>query len=105
MKVKIHELADQEFNEAMEWYELQSRGLGKRFRKEVVKQINKIRRNPDWYLIEEDNIYKVYIPRFPYKILYTIENKHQIVVWAIAHLHRRPWYWQSRAADKPLELD
>jgi len=26
MKVKIHELATKEFDEAVEWYELQSRG-------------------------------------------------------------------------------
>ena len=29
MKIKIHELAAQEFDEAIEWYELQSKRLGK----------------------------------------------------------------------------
>ena len=33
MQVKIHELAAKEFNEAVEWYELQSKGLGKQFKK------------------------------------------------------------------------
>ncbi len=96
MKVKIHELANKEFSEAAEWYEFQSKELGKQFIKSVIEQIKKIRRNPDWYLIEEDDIHKVYVPRFPYKILYTIENNHQIVIWAIAHMHRKPWYWQNR---------
>ena len=36
MKIKIHELAVQEFDEAIEWYELQSKGLGKRFKKSVT---------------------------------------------------------------------
>ena len=55
----------------------------------------KIKQNPDWFLIEAENIYKAYIPKFPYKILYTLD-KEKIIVWAIAHMHRKPWYWQSR---------
>lgn len=46
MPVKIHELAAKEFDEAIEWYELQSVGLGKRFKKSVIEQINKIKKNP-----------------------------------------------------------
>ncbi len=95
MKIEIHELAADEFNEAIEWYELQSKGLGKRFKKSVTNQLGKIKKNPDWFLIEAENIYKTYIPKFPYKVLYTIE-KERIVIWAIAHMHRKPWYWQSR---------
>ena len=44
MKIKIHELAVQEFDEAIEWYELQSTGLGKRFEKSVVEQIKKVKK-------------------------------------------------------------
>ncbi len=95
MKIKIHELAAQEFDEAIEWYELQAKGLGKRFKKSVANQLKKIKQNPDWFLIEAENIYKAYIPKFPYKILYTL-GKERIIVWAIAHMHRKPWYWQSR---------
>jgi len=95
MKIEIHELAADEFNDAIEWYELQSKGLGKRFKKSVTNQFGKIKQNPDWFLIEAENIYKAYIPKFPYKVLYTIE-KERIIIWAIAHMHRKPWYWQSR---------
>ena len=62
MLVKIHELAAKELDEASGWYELQSKGLGKRFKESVVGQINKIKKKPKWYLIEEENIYKAYIP-------------------------------------------
>lgn len=96
MKIKIHELAVKEFDEAIEWYELQSKDLGKKFKKSVLEKINKIKRNPYWFLKEEDNIYKAYINKFPFKILFTIENNENIIIWAIAHLHRKPWYWQSR---------
>ncbi|MCP4135331.1 MAG: type II toxin-antitoxin system RelE/ParE family toxin [bacterium] len=95
MKVEINELAAIEFDDAIDWYEMQSKGLGDRFKKHVLKQVNKIKKNPTWFLIEEEQIYKAFIPKFPYKILYTVEEK-KIIIWAIAHLHRKPWYWQNR---------
>ena len=93
MPVRIHELAVREFDEAIEWYDLQSKGLGKRFRKSATEQIDKIKKNPKWYLTQETNVYKSYVPR---RILFTIEDEHGIVVWAIANMHRKPSYWQSR---------
>ena len=30
-----------------------------------------------------------------YKILFTIDDK-SIIIWAIASMHRKPWYWQYR---------
>jgi hypothetical protein len=39
MKVKIHEIAVKEFDDAIEWYENQSKGLGQRFKKSVIEQI------------------------------------------------------------------
>ena len=97
MQIKIHELASREFDEAIDWYEMQTKGLGIRFKKLVVGQLRKIKENPGWFPVEESNIFKAYIPKFPYKILYTFD-KEIIVVLAIAHLHRKPWYWQSRRA-------
>jgi hypothetical protein len=96
MQVRIHELAVKELDEAIDWYDLQSGGLGKRFKEAVVENVNKIRKNPGWFLIEKGQIHKAYIPKFPYKILFTVENDNLIIIWAIAHLHRKPWYWQNR---------
>jgi hypothetical protein len=70
-------------------------GLRQRFKKAVIDQAGKIKKNPEWFLLEVDNIRKVYIPQFPYNLLYTIENN-IIIIWAVAHIHRKPWYWQSR---------
>ncbi len=95
MKIEIHELASKEFDEAIEWYEIQSEGLGGRFKKAVTDQINKIKQNPTWFLREAEGIYKAYIPKFPYKIIFTSDES-RIIIWAIAHKHRKPWYWQSR---------
>lgn len=42
MKVKIHEIAVKEFDDAVEWYENQSKGLGRRFKKSVTEQIRTV---------------------------------------------------------------
>jgi len=52
MKIKIHELAAKEFDDAIMWYDQQSEGLGKRFKKTVKDSIEKIKNNPEWYLKE-----------------------------------------------------
>ena len=38
VKIKIIELAAQEFEDAIDWYDMQSSGLGSHFKKEVLKQ-------------------------------------------------------------------
>ena len=58
MLVKIHELAAKEFDDAIEWYELQSNSIGDRFKNAVIAQIERIKSHPTWYLIEDDEIYK-----------------------------------------------
>jgi hypothetical protein len=58
MKIKIHELANKEFIDAIDWYENQSAGLGKRFKDSVINQIKKINKDPEWFLKEAYNIYK-----------------------------------------------
>ena len=35
MKIRIHELAVKEFDDAIAWYDQQSEGLGKRFKKQL----------------------------------------------------------------------
>ncbi len=79
MKIEIHELVAEEFDEAIEWYEIQSTGLGKRFKDTVIAQLLKIQKNPEWFLKEAENIFKAYAPKFPYKILLT-SDENKIVV-------------------------
>ena len=97
MKIRIDNLALNEYFDAIKWYELQSKGLEIQFKATVRGQIKLIKRNPSWFLIEEDNIFKAYLPKFPYKILYTVNSEEKLItIWAFAHLHKKPWYWQKR---------
>jgi len=46
-------------------------------------------------MLIDSTIRRCLIKRFPYSILYGI-NVDMIVIIAIAHLHRKPNYWQGR---------
>ncbi len=95
MRIRFHELAKYDLDDAIEWYDLQLPGLGDRFKNALRQTVDKIGGHPFWFPHEEDGIYKAYIPKFPYKVLYTIDAE-TINVWAIAHMHRKPGYWQNR---------
>ena len=69
----------------------------------MIEQINKIKKNPKWYLIEEDNIYKAYIPKFPYKILFSIDKNKNIIIWAIAICIENPGIGSQEEAKLILQ--
>ncbi len=95
MKVVFTSFAKSELEEATAFYELEYKGLEKRFKQEVKKSIKRIIEYPKVYSIERGDIRKCLLHKFPYKILYSVEDNHILVI-AIAHLHRKPNYWIER---------
>lgn len=92
MKIFFSKLATQELEDATEYYELEQPGLGRRFKQEVKKAALRISEYPEAWSIEHGEIRKCLLHRFPYKLLYSIEEDHAFII-AVAHLHRRPDYW------------
>lgn len=95
MRVIFDELAKIELDDGREYYEMEVTGLGKRFKQEVKRAINIIKKMPEIGSPESENIRRYILHKFPYKVLYSIEKDH-IYVIAIAHLHREPMYWINR---------
>ncbi len=95
MKVVFTELAHAELLDACDYYELEFSGLGKRFQQEIQQVINRIIQFPFAWPNEKNDIRKYLMHKFPYKILYSIEKNHLLIV-AIAHQHRKPDYWVDR---------
>lgn len=95
MSIRLLEPAQQELDEAIVWYNLQAPGLGDAFLVEVLKAFRQIERFPQaWHPITEDSR-RFRLHRFPYGVIYSLEGE-DIIVLAIAHLHRKPDYWQDR---------
>lgn len=95
MKVVFSKLANLELEDAIAYYELELSGLGINFKKEVRKNIERIKKFPEAASIERGEIRKSLLHKFPYKILYSIESDHIFII-AIAHQHRRPDYWVDK---------
>ena len=95
MKFSFSPEAELEFNDAIEYYEECSKGLGIDFTMEVHMAIERIIAYPLAWIEIEKEIRRIQINRFPYGILYSIEDN-TIYILAIMNLHRTPSYWKQR---------
>ncbi len=92
MKIIFSKLAQQELEDGIHYYEIEYSGLGRKFKEEIKKAALRIAEYPEAWSIEQNEIRKCLLHKFPYKLLYSIETDHIFVI-AIAHLHRSPDYW------------
>lgn len=87
-KIIVRPEAEDDLKEAFSWYEDKRTGLGYDFLLHVDVGINFINRNPEIHPIEYKGTRKHLIKRFPYKIIYLIEEE-KIIVLAVIHGKRR----------------
>jgi plasmid stabilization system protein ParE len=93
--VRVLEVAQQELDEAIAYYNSQAPGLGDAFLLEAVATIDRIRRFPQaWHPLGESTR-RCRLRRFPYGLIYH-EDKGEVLIVAVAHSHRRPDYWRDR---------
>jgi hypothetical protein len=92
VKVIYSSLAQTELLDAIEFYNLKYQGLGDSFKQEIYKTSLRILNFPLAWQIENGEIRKCILHKFPYKILYSIETEHIFII-AIAHQHRKPDYY------------
>jgi plasmid stabilization system protein ParE len=93
--VRFLEIAEIELDQVIHWYGAQAPGLGDAFLIEVLSAADRIVRFPEaWHPLGE-GVHRCRLSRFPYGLIYTTDNG-DILVLAVAHLHRRPDYWRDR---------
>ncbi|MEW6614970.1 MAG: type II toxin-antitoxin system RelE/ParE family toxin [Thermodesulfobacteriota bacterium] len=95
MKVIFSKYAKQELDDATHYYEVEQPGLGRRFREEIGKAARRISEYPEAWSVERSDVRKCILHKFPYKLLYSIEEDHIFII-AVAHQHRKPDYWIRR---------
>lgn len=100
MNVEFLEPATRELYEAVVYYDIQRKGLGQEFAKEVEDTIERIKQNPAaWTTISPSKrARRCLTNRFPYGIIYQI-RKNTLLIIAIWHLRRRPQAWQDRVSS------
>lgn len=97
MNIILISPADKELEESIDYYNDQLTGLGDQFYPAFLATINYLSHAPDAWRKIGENTRRINIKRFPYLVLYVIDEK-DILITCIAHQHRNPTYYSDRFA-------
>lgn len=92
---ELHPIADQELNEAAEYHERQSPGLGQCLYDEFEVLMERLGQHPESGKKVADQIRLAALKTFTYNVLYSNWSD-RIYVVAFAHKRRDPDYWKDR---------
>ena len=82
-----------DMEEAVSWYNLQQKGLGKRLTADVKDTISRVKQNPYFASTKYEKIRTAACTTFPYAVHYEIDEADSIIrVVSIFHFSRKP-YW------------
>ena len=95
MRIRFLENAAIELDEAIQYYSNEAAGLGEDFLNEVLEALDRVAKFPEAWHPCSKRTRRCQTNRFPYGIIYQI-RKEEILVIAIANLHREPDYWEDR---------
>lgn len=95
MRIEFLLEAKAELDEAVQYYELQAKGLGSTFKSVAKSTIRRVATFPTAWTVIRPNIRRCIMHKFPYNVLYSIEEDYILII-AIAHHHRYPTYWNDR---------
>jgi toxin ParE1/3/4 len=95
MKYVFHPEALAEYAEAVQYYTEQRVEVAQAFIDAIEDTVYRIRESPTRYVAVDDEVRRCMARRFPYEILYTIEQDY-ILILAVMHCSREPGHWKSR---------
>jgi hypothetical protein len=95
LKVRFISPANNELDEAVRYYDHQLPGLGFRFFQEVTAAIDRIRFMPEAWTRIGERTGRCLLKGFPYALLYILEPS-EILITAVANLHRNPEHYNDR---------
>ena len=98
MRILVLSCAEEEFAEAVDYYNEQRPGLGFEFASEVQRTFERIRRHPEAWPEFSCRTRRCLTDRFPFGVLYQVRSDF-ILVGAIMHLKRDPTRWQQRESN------
>ena len=99
MRIRFAEAANNELNDACDWFEQQQSGLGARFRRDVREAALLIAKAPLLFPIELEDVRRYVMSRFSYTLRYVLRDD-EVWIMAVSHQHRRPDYWVDRVKNQ-----
>jgi plasmid stabilization system protein ParE len=94
-KVRFTNEAIDDLEESAVWYNDRKENLGIEFIEEVEDKVNFIIQNPESFPFKYSDRRSVSLKRFPFHIVFIVENN-EVIVLAVAHHKRNPFFWQQR---------
>jgi hypothetical protein len=88
-------LASLELDEAVKYYDYQLPGLGYRFFRETSASLERIVFMPEAWPKAGRRTRRCMLKGFPYALFY-VQEEQEILVTAVAHLHRDPKHYRER---------
>lgn len=95
-RIEFHPEAEAELLSAARYYEDHAENLGLDLLVAVQRSYQRLAEFPASGHPFGQRLRRVLVPGFPYGLIYRPDPE-RIVIIAVAHLHRRPGYWRSRA--------
>ncbi len=94
-RFSFHRLARRELDEAAQYYEAESPGLGSKYLDAVEACVRGVVEFPAAGAVIRDHVRRKLVHGFPYAVLYR-EIPGRVRILAIMNLKRRPMYWAGR---------
>jgi len=95
MNIRFLLPAEIEMNEASLFYEMRASNLGKNFLDIIETAVIEIAEQPKLWPEIDKGIRRRLVRRFPYSILYSIQDS-EIIIVAVMHQKQKPRYWIDR---------
>lgn len=99
-KILFHPGASADYAEAFTWYYSHGTGIAFDFEREIERGIRLIAQNPLRWPRFDNQRRRLIIRKFPYSIIYELHGEEIVVVLAVAHGKRKPYYWRERTTNK-----
>jgi plasmid stabilization system protein ParE len=94
-RLVIRPLARLDVAVAMGWYAEQAPGLDHEFLRIFESTVQRIEENPYQYQIVHRELHRVTLRKFPYNIIYAVNNDDEIIILRCIHGHSDPRRWQD----------
>ena len=90
-QLQVNRQAETDVEEAIDWYEAQSNGLGIEFLIEFLALADSIAQKPTFYMMKSPPYRRALMKKFPYAIYYAINDLPQeVVILSVWHVKRDP---------------
>lgn len=99
-KIRYNPEVYNDIRNAVNWYNQQQPGLGRRFSISIKQHLNFLKNSGSLFVVRYDDIHCMPIRKFPYMVHYRVDEVHNTIkIEAIFNTNRNPQGWKERNAE------